>query len=234
MRPSCSPFFSPGLHIDGIGADPSEKLSRFGTPQLPLFLVTGPDPSRSGWIRWGSIAAKLKSMGWEGDEMTVRFRIAATSSNYASDPVTKAFHEVGGAEASVDDEGKSIIIDGIRGGSDDGVRITVPSEYGDYDVTIPKNIIDELVSSGLDLTIEREGGMTVTYDSDSVSGMSEHIDDSETGSITFEASRNEETLTISVTVTVYDATGSVSIQRRSMTSEAPLRCPSSTASMGPA
>ena len=31
MCPSCSPFFLPRLHIDGIGADSSEKLSQFGT-----------------------------------------------------------------------------------------------------------------------------------------------------------------------------------------------------------
>lgn len=34
MCPSCSPFFLPRLHIDGIGADSSEKLSQFGTVSI--------------------------------------------------------------------------------------------------------------------------------------------------------------------------------------------------------
>ena len=135
---------------------------------------------------------------------TYYVRVSHTDGSFASEPVTVSVSVITGAEATVGDDTITVTGVGPEG------NITIPEEYSDYDLVIEKGAIEELAEAGSGITIERKGGITVSYDPDAVSGMLEAANDD---GVRFEASRDGHMLTISVTVSVYDSSGTLAYMK---------------------
>lgn len=130
---------------------------------------------------------------------TYYVRVSHTDGSFASEPVTVSVSVITGAEATIT----------VTGVGQEG-NITIPEEYSDYDLVIEKGAIEELAEAGSGITIERKGGITVSYDPDAVSGMLEAANDD---GVRFEASRDGQMLTISVTVSVCDSSGTLAYMK---------------------
>ena len=130
---------------------------------------------------------------------TYYVRVSHTDGSFASEPVTVSVFVITGAEATIT----------VTGVGPEG-NITIPEEYSDYDLVIEKGAIGELAEAGSGITIERKGGITVSYDPDAVSGMLEAANDD---GVRFEASRDGHMLTISVTVSVSDSSGTLAYMK---------------------